>query len=203
MIIIENNINTFVNTNNSELNTLTDTDNDLWQSNSPVGGVISIDIGPISFLGDDSTVICSQAESNFWIFLTVAAPSIVNMTSPFTTEWPDGFHPVSGNRQFGYFTNDAGNMELFTRGCDKFHLPPQHGDLQIGTAISYIVEKIAFWRADLLWESLQDGVSSFVNHPEQDGEASKKTPAKLRPPFVDAMTTLLKQSEPITSIPCE
>lgn len=200
------NINNFVYAGNSQFDPLTSNDGYIWESNDPTGAAISIDIDVIPFtgIGDDGTVICSQAEENFWIFSTLTAPSAISSgQSPFALSWPDGFHPVSGNRQSGYFTNSAGNMEIYTRGVDRFFPLTQNEDSWAGYLVGYLVENTAFGGADDLWESLQERITSFVNNSPQNGIANIIDPVKLRPPTGDALLTLLKQSEPITSIPCQ
>ena len=122
---------------------------------------------------------------------------------PFSWSWPDGFHPVSGNRQFGYFVNGEGNMEIYTRGADRFYVPSSsNGEPNFGTLLGYMLEDFAYAGADNLWKSLQERINNYVNAPQRGGMAVKKEPVIRRPPFQEAILVLLKQEAPIEVVPC-
>jgi hypothetical protein len=75
----------------------------------------------------------------------------------------DWGHPVSGNRAFGYFTNDDGSYTFYTQGADR------------ATAIvDHIGSFIAFNAADALWQSFQNEIVSFVTDPSRGGSAAKE-----------------------------
>jgi len=54
---------------------------------------------------DDVAVIASQQTNTSWIFTTIYAPATNN-------------HAVSGNRPFGFTSNEDGTYTIFTRGAD-------------------------------------------------------------------------------------
>jgi hypothetical protein len=167
-------------------------DESLWMSNNPVPTVISIKIaGP-----DNGSVVCAQSESCCWIFSTIKAQYLPSL---------DGMHPVSGNRQFGYFLHPNGHMEIYTKGADRLFFPQSPpfaitGGVEKITA--YLMEKIAFFGADNLWESFQNGIKTFANNPLYSGAATINSPIKVRPKVKNELKSLLKQSGPLNYIPC-
>jgi len=199
---LRKNFNDFVDTNNSEFIPIAG-DEQLWLSNNPVPTVISIDINlPFGFPGDDGSVICAQNESCCWIFSTVKAPFFENTEGDGGN---DGYHPVSGNRQFGFTLHPNGSMEIYTRGVDRF-LSPTAGPFSSSYALEelagYLLEKAAFTGADALWDSFQNGIKDYVTNPIRGGQAQINTPVKNRPKVGEALKQLLKQGTPITHVPC-
>ena len=199
---LRKNFNDFVDTNNSEFIPIAG-DEQLWLSNNPVPTVISIDINlPFGFPGDDGSVICAQNESCCWIFSTVKAPFFENTEGDGGN---DGYHPVSGNRQFGFTLHPNGSMEIYTRGVDRF-LSPTAGPFSSSYALEelagYLLEKAAFTGADALWDSFQNGIKDYVTNPIRGGQAQIKTPVRNRPKVGEALKQLLKQGTPITHVPC-
>lgn len=192
-----------MNNSNSEFNPLPN-DEALWLSDNPEEAIISIDIKILnlnkSWLGDDGSVICSQHEAGCcWIFSTLKAPAF-----PATS---DGYHPVSGNRQFGYEIDSEGRMVIYTKGADRFFYPllgptqtiPQPSPSNV---LVYVLEKIAFQGADALWQSMLEGVFNFVEQPDLGGSAEVQTPVINRPAFTGEVYQLLLQDHPINSVPC-
>jgi hypothetical protein len=171
---IRRNINDFVNTNFGEFNPINQNEVNLWQSNNPLTTVISIDI-PFQ----DGSVVCSFYEQCCWIFTTLDAPF-----------FGDGIHPVSGNRQFGWRTNNDGNIEIFTKGADRMAIWP--GWLETG---------LVFSGADALWLSFREKVAEWVNN--NGGSANTGVQPTMWRPDWNKVKDLLKSNELITSIPCE
>jgi hypothetical protein len=163
----------------------------LWNSNNAKGTVISINIFP-----DDGSVICAQHESCCWIFSTLTAPI-----------WPlsnDGYHPVSGNRQFGIKSLPNGNYEIFTKGVDRFYLPLNFSDPlknAMGKLVGYMMEFIAFERADGLWMSFQNKITQFVI--QKGGTVLGDVTDIKRPQAMDGLKQLLKSNNKITKVPCD
>ncbi len=189
------NINDFINADNEFVPYSTE-DETLWLSDDPFGTLITIDINVPNSGGniptDDGSIICSQFQDCCWLFSTV--------TAPFLPASEDGFHPVSGNRQFGYISNPDGSMEIYTRGADRFFYPPVGDPYRVDKLLAYLLEKPAFAGADALWDSFQEGV---VNYAENNGgNATKGIPIKNRPKAKDELKNLLKQNFPITNVPC-
>jgi hypothetical protein len=200
---IRKNFNDFVDTDNSEFTPILGDEN-LWLSSDPVPAVITIDIDIpiIGFQGDDGSVICAQNESCCWIFSTVKAPFFENIDGDGGN---DGYHPVSGNRQFGYTIHSDGSMEIYTKGADRF-LTPTSGPLSNSyfaeKLAGYLLEKAAFTGADNLWKSFQEGINNFGNDPSNGGISKINTPIKNRPKVKDELKNLLRQSGPINYVPC-
>ena len=190
-------INSFAEGSGSVFNPYSPQDEIMWSSDNPLGAVISIDISlPGTNVGDDGSVICSQHENCCWIFSTLKAPAF-----PLTE---DGFHPVSGNRQFGYTILPDGSMEIFTKGVDRFlYLPDEWEEPGSTSLIAYIGERLAFAGADGLWSDVQDNIKSFVD--SKGGSSNVNTPIKKRPVIEEAFMQLFTSSfpEPLTKIPCD
>lgn len=135
-----------------------------WTSSNPVGTVFGIDMGPNRFLGvptggvDDGSVVASSVSSDRWIFTTIWARD-------------DGYHPVSGNREFGFSDPGAGNgpVVFYTRGVDRLST---RADAVVGFGSSLFAragltdrwrEGVAFDTADQNWRAYQDRVAAYVN----------------------------------------
>ena len=146
---IRKNINLFVDQNNSEFVPYgfpaSWNEYNIWHSSNPLKALISIDIkiatipGTNISIGDDGSVICSQFGNSCWLFSTLKAPMF-----PIDE---DGFHPVSGTRQFGYLANPGGAYTFYTKGVDKYFSQGNPYDLS-QRIIAYLLEKGAFAGAD-------------------------------------------------------
>ncbi|MEQ8703350.1 MAG: hypothetical protein RIC19_05500 [Phaeodactylibacter sp.] len=200
------NINEFVDNSNSEFHPLSFLDEALWLSDNPLETIISIDIKTpildVSALGDDGSVICSQyQEGCCWIFSTLEAPNF-----PLDSDL-DGYHPVSGNRQFGFIVDSNGHMTIYTKGADRLFWPinSQFGppnNVLASKTISYVLEKIGFSGADALWSSMVQGVANFVNTPGWGGSAEVQFPIIKRPEYPGDVYQLLLQDYPIDNVSC-
>jgi len=198
---IRKNISLFVEQSNSEFIPFgypgVMTEYNRWQSSNPFNTVMSIDIkiatipGTNISIGDDGSVICSQFENCCWLFSTLKAPMF-----PIDE---DGFHPVSGTRQFGYEVNPGGGYTFFTKGADRHFSQGNPFDYSHGI-IAYLLEKGAFSGADALWSSFQLKIQQYVNN--NYGEAVINAPIKERPKALAALKNLLKGSYPINQLPC-
>lgn len=147
-------------------------DSTIWNSNSPSGAIISIDIpGP-----DNATVITSFSSTDKWTFTTINEPKY-------------GEHPVSGNRDFGYNDNGDGSYTFYTRGVDR--LTSWDGELL------RLLGNVPFNSADNLWISFQNKVSQFVN--THSGVSTTPNPEKYRPNW-DLIKDVLDGKKPISSI---
>jgi hypothetical protein len=137
-------------------------DESLWNSSNPLNSVMGIRIGTGSFLSpaitvDDGSVIVSDFRSNKWIFSTIYDPKY-------------GVHPVSGNREFGFSTSFVGSVPVYTfytRGADRLTKP------------IHTLGNIGFEKADELWKSFQNKLSTFING--SNGIAIVNTPVIQRP----------------------
>jgi hypothetical protein len=190
---IRKNINDFVDVNLSEFLPFSSFDQELWLSNNPVRSIISIDIqGP-----DNGSVICGQSENCCWIFSTIKAPMLPGF---------DGFHPVSGNRQFGYKLLSNGSLEIYTKGVDRFLFPTLPGGdpfaVRIDKLVGYLAEGVAFNGADNLWFSFMEGIKIFVEQPNYQGNANINSPIKHRPDVFQQFVEIFRSNNPITKVPC-
>ena len=127
------NINSFINTSNTEFIPYDDSDVQKLASANPLGTVFKLDIvGP-----DNAAVVISDVNSQRYVVTTINTP------------W-SGDHPVSGHRQFGYFVVD--NLTTFyTRGADRATLGFP------GT------ETLIYAGGEALWESFQSKLAAFIN----------------------------------------
>lgn len=136
-------------------------DTDKWNSTDPKGAVIAIDMpGP-----DNGSVITSYSSTDKWTFTTIHEPMY-------------GDHPVSGNRDFGYITNDNGSYTFYIRGVDRL----TSWDVNAAqVAPEYFKEGtgIPFSQADALWTSFQNGIGNFVQ--THGGSATVNSKQTYRP----------------------
>jgi hypothetical protein len=192
---IRKNINDFVNTNNTEF-TFTSSENAIWQSSNPFLAVSSLDIkfpGTGGYVpADDGSVICAEAQGWGWVFTALKAPQFPNTQ--------DGYHPVSGNREFAFDDNPNGSFTFYTKGVDRYFYPPVNG--QGHAILAYLFERVAFDGADGLWSSFQDYIEQYVNN--HGGTATKSNPIVKRPKVGTALKALFKGNTPINnSILCD
>jgi hypothetical protein len=111
-------------------------DKDLWASENPLGTIMRIIIDAIT----DGDVIASQYEECCWIFTTLRGPA-----------YRSGYHPVSGNRMFGYAVQN-GQTIIYTRGADRT-TTWYHGIND---------SEVAFEGADALWHGMQYKLSKYI-----------------------------------------
>ncbi len=193
---IRKNINNFVNTNLSRFLPSTITgfnEESLWESNSPLGAIISIDIPQ----AHDGSVVCSNynitsnpTDNDSWTFTTIEMPWGI-------TQGLDGPHPVSGNRQFGYVFNPNdgpnGSYTFFTRGVDRIE--------------SAIDEELAnflsggspFQNPDALWSSFVTKIQDFTN---TNGGIGNVAPISTSRPDWQKVKDVLLGNKPISDLGC-
>lgn len=112
-----------------------------WQSTNPTGSVVTIALGPGGLEG--ASVVTSHVAPDKWIFSTVWTPR-------------DGYHPVSGNREFGVSDNNDGTVTFYTRGVDRISGLFFRGvDTVAGVAGAGV-----FDGGDAVWRSFQDHIHS-------------------------------------------
>lgn len=126
----------------------------IWTGNNGVSTIFTIK------MPDDGSVICSQHNSgDYWVFSTLNAPRwLMADNEPGLNSW-DGYHPVSGNRQFGILDNNDGSFTFYTSGVDRlsgwWHATAEHilGLTPLGTP---------FEQADELWTCFLNNVKSYI-----------------------------------------
>lgn len=146
-----------------------------WNSSSPLGAVITIEL-PILGPDESGSVVCTLIEPNRWRFSTWKTPG-------------DNNHPVSGNREFGFYRGRYKGRRGFvfqTRGADRI--------TAFGSLLPDDVFNVVFGGADSLWRSLQQGLATFIN--SHGGTAEVISPAyssrygwTLLKPFIFSPTT--------------
>lgn len=113
----------------------------IWTSPNPEKAVLHIDMrmGGAWANPDDGSVACTRSRPDHWIFSTI---------------WTIGdiFHPVTGNRRFGFVPGDGGSVMFYTRGADR---PAQLHDAALQDTI--------FSGAHSLWMSFQQGLKAWVD----------------------------------------
>jgi len=132
--------------NGGEFSAISIPDDIKWSSNDPIASIFEIN------MFDDGSVI--TADYNFgqnWTFSTLNAPGWFEGGSY------DGFHPVSGNRQFGLVQNSDGTYTFYTSGVDRitgfWHLLGQ---------VPLFNPDFAFEQAEELWQCFLDQIKNFV-----------------------------------------
>lgn len=160
------NINNFVDTSISSFSPTTlntgYNESQIWNSANPLGAIIHINI-PLP--AGDGSVICSESDSNHWIFTTIEVP-----WKP-TNSNADGKHPVSGNREFGLIQNVNGSYTFYTRGVDRMT-----DGLESTFAENSTIAVDPFANPDKLWNSLKTKIAAFVQN--NSGSAVTPTPSQ-------------------------
>jgi hypothetical protein len=160
-------------------------DMQLWNSRNPLTTIMEISMAVEPFTGldlADGDVICSQYEPCCWIFTTLYNSATLG---------GNGFHPVSGNRKFGYRILD-GQFVLYTQGADR------------ATKWWHAINggNNAYDAGDQLWSQMIEEFIDFVN--KNGGYANTNIPSlpiTFRPDW-SAVKDMLTSSTRITSIPC-
>ena len=114
-----------------------------WESDKPKGALMSFVMANFGFIHKErGSVVVSCHTDTQWVFTTV------------TTD-KDGFHPVSGNRAFGYYDNLDGSITIYTKGADR---------LTITDKWKEIVQPRIGWRSitllggDHIWKTFLKGI---------------------------------------------
>ncbi len=131
------NINSLLDTSISRFRPYIAPDYMRWATDDPVGTVVFIEIP-----GDNAAVVCSSATPTGWTFTTVDTPA-------------SGTHPVSGHRTF-FIAHRDGVYRFIVKGLDM----SSSGIAGLGLPIA---GEYGYRQADKLWQSLQKGVTNFIN----------------------------------------
>ena len=159
-------------------------DTNLWASDNPLGAVMEIEMfSPGGFDLVDGDVLTSQYDDCCWIFTTLTGSPVF---------YGSGFHPVSGNRQFG-FNYQNGVFEIYTKGADRatkwFH-GLQEGELAYGKG-----------KGKEFWNLMQKNLQEYILQKGGQMDVNPKT-EEVHNPKWDAVRSLLLQTTPITHVPC-
>jgi hypothetical protein len=156
-----------------------------WTGDSPIGSTFTINM-----FDDGSVMTTDFNEGENWTFSTLNAPGWLEGDSY------DGFHPVSGNRQFGLTQNSDGSYTFYTSGVDR--LTGWWHVLGPGYAI-------AFDEAEQLWKCFLDQIKIFVEG--LGGSVSDNYNCPNVRPDLETLQELLKKgcggdAESIEEFPC-
>jgi RHS repeat-associated protein len=146
-------------------------DREKWNSGNPLGSVMSFDasfkdpVFGVNWNLDDASVLTSAYYKNdkggFWTFSTLSTTG-------------DGYHPISGTRQFGVSTiqGDNGISYLFyIRATDRAR-----------GGVEAWLQKTVFSSAEATWKAVCASVAGYVN--EYGGEAQQPSqPISKRIPW--------------------
>ncbi|CAA9377131.1 MAG: hypothetical protein AVDCRST_MAG93-8906 [uncultured Chloroflexia bacterium] len=151
------NLSEFFDTRYAEFSPYDEIEGNKW-SYSPLTTVGHFDMNGWLNL-DDGSVVCSEFAPDHWIFSTLWTPD-------------DQDHPVSGNREFGFFVpeNPSGGdpyYVFYTRGADR----------PTGL-LDYAVSNTIFAAAHSLWTSFQVKLTLFID--KNGGEANLRHPYSCR-----------------------
>ena len=185
---VRKNLNSFFEGNSTTFGPYNATEAALWNSNNYLGAIMRFDIAPVqigglTFVQQDGSVICSYQNGNIWRFTTIESPQ-------------DWSHPVSGTREFGLTANADGTYTFYTRGVDRVAESTDDfmGSLPLMTT--------AYDGGDALWTQFQNNLTAFVNKPENGGAAQKVAPRISRPDW-EKVKAVLRGERPISDFGCK
>ena len=126
----------------------------------------------------------SKFTSNYWIGSTI------------TTE-QTGTQPFSGNRQWGYLTNQSGNLELYARAVDIARLSNLTKYNPLGS--SECKEDTYYNIGESTWSNLQEEIKQWIN--DNGGQADVVPKIAIR--FdKNKLKEMLESNETIDQINC-
>lgn len=172
----------------AEFNPYDSTSGTLWKSNKPLDAVISINLAKVNVdtsrgeppygvpTGDakltieKGSVVVSEFTSSHWNFSTAKTAN-------------DGWHPVSGTRQFGIKKKgENGSYTLYTKGADRI---TTSADLAANWLSSWFLSGgVVFSAADALWVSMQNAVATYINTNGGSAVVGSKTSKRYNWPAV-------------------
>ena len=157
----------------------------IWNSDTPLDAILSINMDP-----DSGSVICSNYSENNWYFTT--------LTTPWAFSWSqddyDGYHPVSGNREFGYYQSTTGNYVFFVRGVDRINR----------AAVFTIANNTPWWDspfsgADEKWNAMQENLKNYI---ETNGGAAVINTDNIYRPNWNDIKDVLNGIKPLSDLGC-
>jgi hypothetical protein len=144
---IRTHINIFVDTDIAEFNPLEESEAK-WQSSSPLGSLLRIDMKLFNVNVDDGCVVVARSTESEWVFSTIQAGHPLEPGSA-------AAHPVSGNRAFGFVKASSGPYVFYTIAADR-----------TTRLVDTLVASKAYEAQDKLWRSFQQKLLDFVNNNE-------------------------------------
>ncbi|HSL03321.1 MAG TPA: hypothetical protein VK901_07265 [Nitrospiraceae bacterium] len=136
-----------------------------WASPNPLGAVLHLDFREHSVNVDDGSVVVADFRPDRWIVST-----IWNLT--------DGFHPLCGNREWGYTKTGSGTYIYYTKAGDRLTDRPYLTTLMRAAVV--LGKNVIYKSQRKFWTGFQKGISDFVNNPVQGGKAQALPPSETR-----------------------
>ncbi|MDG1697348.1 MAG: hypothetical protein P8H93_00330, partial [Polaribacter sp.] len=158
-----------------------------WNSNNPLAAIIEIiawgDVIFSDLVSDDGAIMISAFTPQYWIGSTIQT---------FRTK----SQPFSGNRQWGYLTNQNGNLELYARAVDvakvsKITLK--------GPGTKDCKEETYYDIGDATWSNLQEEIKYWVNAYNGKASVVPKTAVHFDK---NKLKELLESNDTINQINC-
>ena len=164
------------------------TDAAIWNSTNPLTAIIGIDASSDIPLGDaisdDGAIMISAYTSQYWIGSTIQTPF-------------SGTQPFSGNRQWGYLTNQKGNLELYARAVDIARVS---GIIRFSEDNSECSEDTYYNIGEATWSNLQEQIKTWVNANGGIATVVPKTAIRFDK---TKLKELLESNETINLINCK
>lgn len=159
-----------------------------WLSNQPVTAIFKIsafaDAIGLGLAADDGAIMISKFTSTYWIGSTI------------TTE-RTGTQPFSGNRQWGYLTNQNGNLELYARAVDIARVSNATKYNPLGN--SECKEDTYYNIGEATWSNLQEEIKQWINNNGGQSNVVPKTAIRFDK---NKLKKILESNETIDKINC-
>ena len=171
---------------------LTTQDGTDFVSNNPIASILLIEAtasGLGSLAADDGAVIVSGFTANDWTISTIMTAN-------------NGTQPFSGNRQWGWFINQNGNFEFFTRAVDVANISKLLNFLP-GGANTECQQDTYYNIAEATWENMQQEIVDWINSPESNGGQASIVPKTAIRVDREKIEELLTSNETINEINCD
>ena len=163
-----------------------------FNSDNPISSVLLIEASAYingnlfdNIPTDEGAIIVSDFTTNDWTISTIRTTS-------------NGSQPFSGNRQWGWIINEAGNTELFTRAVDVARINKVLNLIK-GTDTD-CQQETYYDIADATWVNLQEEIEQWII--ENGGQANIKQPIAVKVKKEKIIEELTKE-ETINQINCD
>ncbi len=142
-----------------------------------LGAIVHIDMtlnGSVILTGYQNQYLPSNYLSHNFTLSTLVTPF-------------DGYHPVSGNRRFGIYTDTSGGFTFYTMGVDRI----SKNSFVFGSVLSdFFTGSSGFEEADLLWTGMQNNVVDYINNHQGSASNYARRNYIVRPKYADIVDFL-------------
>jgi hypothetical protein len=149
-------------------------------SNDPIASILLIEASADGLFpviaADDGTVIVTHFNPNDWTIATI-----------FTNN--NGSQPFSGNRQWGWFINQNGNFEFFTRAVDVANISKLLNVLSFGVSNTECQQDTYYNVAQATWENMQQEIADWVNSNNGEATVVPKTAVRVDRENIEELLT--------------